>query len=95
MGIDFDQLDRGSVVIIDRYLYGLKYSGSVCGANLSETLNSMGYISTKFELDVWFKRYVKPSGDVCYKCMLYMLMMFIIWHIILKRTCMVRFAHIY
>ena len=63
-------MNRVSVLIIDRYLYGLKSSGSYWCANIAETLNSMGYRSTYSDPDVWFKRAVDPSAEEYYKYIL-------------------------
>ena len=46
---------RGSVIIIDRGLYGLKSSGLAWREMLAEILNSVWYSSTESYLDVWFK----------------------------------------
>ena len=59
----FGLLDRVSVMIISRALYGLKSRGAAWSAKLAETLNYTGHISTYLEPDVWIKFSVKPSGE--------------------------------
>ena len=62
VGTKFDQLDRGSVMIIYWASYRLKSSGSVWRAKLANTLNHMGNRSTESDPYVWFKWDMKPSG---------------------------------
>ena len=63
MGTEFVLSDRGSVMIIDRDLIVLKSSGAAWHTNLADKLNSMGYLYADSDPDVWFKRFVKPSGE--------------------------------
>ena len=61
-GKEFGPSYRGSVMIIARYLYGLKYSGRSWGEKLADKFKSIGYFSTESDPDVLLKRSVKPSG---------------------------------
>ena len=54
-------------MIIYRGFYRIKSSVSAWREKLAETLNSMGYLSTKSDPDVWFKQPVMPSGEDYYK----------------------------
>ena len=47
MVIEFGTLDKGSGMIIDRDLYGLKSSGEFWHAKLLDTLNPLRYHSTE------------------------------------------------
>ena len=69
-GIDFGSLDKGSVMIIDKDLYGLKSRGTSWRQNIVETFNSMGYCSTEPDPYAWFKRAVKPASEEYYKYMI-------------------------
>ena len=62
-GTEFGSSDRGSVMRIDKDLYGLKSSGSDWRENISETLNSIVYQYTELDPVVWFKLDVNSSGD--------------------------------
>ena len=60
-GMDFGS-EAGMITIFRKALYGLKSSGAAFYANLAETLNGIGLMSTKAEPDVWYFPVVKPNG---------------------------------
>ena len=44
----------GTIMIVRMVLYGLKSSVTVFFENLAETLNDIGFLSTKADPDVWY-----------------------------------------
>ena len=58
------------ITIFRKALYGLKSSGAAFYANLAETLNGIGLMSTKAEPDVWYFPVVKPNGFEYYEYIL-------------------------
>jgi hypothetical protein len=53
-GREFGEL-KGTLLIIDRGLYGLRSSAARFHENLSEKLMSMGFQPTKVDTDFWIK----------------------------------------
>jgi hypothetical protein len=62
--------DKGKVMLIRKALYGLKSSGAVFRALLSETLRDMGYVATKADPDVYIRPAKKPDGFDSYEMVL-------------------------
>ena len=62
--------EKGSVMIIDRALYGLKSSGAAWRAKLAETLDQIGYFPSEADPDVWLSKEIRPDGSVGWKYML-------------------------
>ena len=62
--------DSGSVMLIEKALYGLKSSGATWRAMFAATLQDMGYKSTKADPDVWIKPAAKPDGTEYYEMIL-------------------------
>ena len=62
--------DSGSVMLIEKALYGLKSSGAAWRAMFAATLQYMGYKSTKADPDVWIKPAAKPDGTKYYEMIL-------------------------
>jgi len=60
----------GTVMIIEKALYGLKTSGAAWRALLASSLTELGYESTKADPDVWIRAAVKPDGFEYYKMLL-------------------------
>ncbi len=50
----------GATLIIRKALYGLRISAERWHAHFSDTLRAMGFITTRFDLDVWIK--LRPDG---------------------------------
>ena len=53
-GLEFGQ-EKGTVMVIDRSLYGLKTSGASWRSMLADTLSLYGYVQSKADMDVWLK----------------------------------------
>ena len=49
-------------MIVRMALYGLKSSGAVFCDNLADTLNEIGFLSTKVDPDLLYRPAVKPNG---------------------------------
>ena len=62
--------EQGSVMIIARALYGLKFSGAAWRSTLAQSMEQLGYSPTQAEPDVWIKRATKGDGTPYYKIML-------------------------
>jgi hypothetical protein len=60
----------GTVMIIEKALYGLKTSGAAWRALLASFLTELGYKSTKADPDVWIRAAVKPDGFEYYEILL-------------------------
>jgi hypothetical protein len=59
--------EEGSVMIIQKALYGLKSSGAAFRAHLAETLYDLSYLPTKADPDVWIRPAVKANGFEYYE----------------------------
>ena len=59
--------EAGTIVIVRKALYGLKSSGTAFRAHLGETLNDIGFLSTKAYPDIWYRLAVKPNTFGYYK----------------------------
>jgi hypothetical protein len=53
-----------------RALYGLKSSGAAWRAHLAGTLQSLGFISSLADPDVWYREATKPDGFQYYEYLL-------------------------
>jgi Reverse transcriptase (RNA-dependent DNA polymerase) len=62
--------EKGSIFIVKKALYGLKSSGAAFRSLLSETLQAMGYTSTRADLEVYIRKSVKDDGSQYYKMVL-------------------------
>jgi len=62
--------DEGSVMIIKRALYGLRSSGFSWRQMLAQTLDDMGYVSTRADPDVYRRKSYKPDGTPYYELVL-------------------------
>jgi hypothetical protein len=62
--------DEGSIMIIQRALYGLKSSGAAFRAMLAEKLYNMGYKPTRGDPDVHLRPTLKSDGTKCYEYVL-------------------------
>lgn len=62
--------NKGKVLLVVRALYGLKSSGASWRAMFAETLNDLGYVSSKADPDLWLKPKTKPNGDKYYSMVL-------------------------
>jgi hypothetical protein len=60
----------GTVMIIEKALYGLKTSGAAWRSLLASPLTEVGYESTKADPDVWIRPAVKPNGFEYYEMLL-------------------------
>ncbi len=60
----------GRVIIIRRALYGLKSSGAAFHAHLANALQSIGFISSLADPDVWYRAAIKPNGEKYYEYLL-------------------------
>jgi hypothetical protein len=60
----------GTVMIIEKALYGLKTSGAAWRALLASLLTDLGYESTRADPDVWICAAVKPDGFEYYEMLL-------------------------
>jgi hypothetical protein len=71
-GPEFGPEDEGSVLIIERALYGLKSSGAAWRAMLAQTMRDLGYKSCLADPDVWIRPQSKPDGSEYYEyCLIY------------------------
>ena len=68
-GPDFGS-EAGTIMIIRMALYGLNSSGTAFHAHLAETLNYIGFLSTKADPGVWCRPAVKPNGFEYYEYIL-------------------------
>ena len=57
-------------MIVEKALYGLKYSGATWRAMFVETLQDMHFTLTKADPDVWLKPATKPDRTEYYKMIL-------------------------
>ena len=62
--------DAGTIMIVRMTLYGPKSSIAAFCAHLAETLNEIGFLSTKGEPGGWYQTTVKPSSFDYYKYIL-------------------------
>ena len=62
--------EAGTIIIFRMALYGLKSSGAAFRAHLANTLNDIGFLSTKVDPDVWYRPAVKPNGFEYYEYIL-------------------------
>jgi hypothetical protein len=69
-GPEFGPHNVGKTVIIVRTMYGLKSSGAAWHANLSETLQGMGFTPSYADPDVWYKPAIKEDGFEYYEYIL-------------------------
>lgn len=60
-GLDVGE-DEGKVLILVRALYGLRSSGSSWRSTLATTLESLDFLNTIADPDVWRQRATKPNG---------------------------------
>ena len=60
-GLDFGS-EAVMIMIVKMALYGLKSSGVAFCTHLEDTLNGIGFLSTKVDPDVWYRLAVKPNG---------------------------------
>ena len=60
----------GSIMIVQKALYGLKGSGIAFRANLAEKLHDIGFIPTRADPDVLRQPAVKPDGFEYYEYIL-------------------------
>ena len=58
------------IIIFRMALDGLKSSGTEFRAHLSDTLNDIGFLSTKADPDVWYRPAVKPNAFEYYEYIL-------------------------
>jgi hypothetical protein len=65
-GTEFDEL-RGTVLIIEKALYGLKSSGAAWRAMLRDTILEMEFTDTTADHDVYRRIATKPNGEVYYE----------------------------
>jgi len=63
-------LKAGTVMIIEKALYGLKTSGAAWRTLLASLLTELGYESTQADPDVWICVAVKPEGFEYYEMLL-------------------------
>ena len=49
-------------MIVKMVLYGLKSSGASFCTHLAETLNGIGFLSTKVDPEIWYQLATKPNG---------------------------------
>ena len=68
-GPDFGS-EAGTIMIIRMALYCLNSSGTAFHAHLAETLNYIGFLSTKADPGVWCRPAVKPNGFEYYEYIL-------------------------
>ena len=59
--------EKDSIMLIRKALYGLKSSGAAFQAQLANTLQDNGFISTKSDPDMWLRPAVKPNGQEYYE----------------------------
>ena len=57
-------------MIVNMALYGLKSGGASFRVHLAETLNDIGFLSTKAEPDLWYRPVVKPNSFEYYEYIL-------------------------
>jgi hypothetical protein len=69
-GLEFGAELQGQPVLIVRALYGLKSSGAAWRAHLAATLQSLGFISSLADPDVWYREATKPCGFQYYEYLL-------------------------
>jgi hypothetical protein len=69
-GLEFGAELQGQPVLIIRALYGLKSSGAAWRAHLAGTLQSLGFISSLADPDVWYREATKPDGFQYYEYLL-------------------------
>jgi hypothetical protein len=69
-GLEFGAELQGQPVLIVRALYGLKSSGAAWRAHLAGTLQSLGFISSLADPDVWYREATKPDGFQYYEYLL-------------------------
>jgi hypothetical protein len=69
-GPEFGAELQGQSVLIVRALYGLKSSGAAWRSHLANTLNSMGFMSSLADADVWLRPSSKPDGFQYYEYVL-------------------------
>ena len=62
--------DEGCDMKVVRAWYGLKSSGAICHAMLSQTMMDMKYTRCKADHDVWYCPAVKPNGFEYYEYVL-------------------------
>ena len=62
--------EKGSIMLICKALYGLKSSGAAFRAHLANTLHDNGFISSKYDPDMWLCPAVKPDGQEYYEYIL-------------------------
>ena len=58
-------------MIVNMALYGLKSGGASFRVHLAETLNDIGFLSTKAEPDLWYRPVVKPNSFEYYEYILW------------------------
>ena len=59
--------DRGKALIVIRALYGLKSAGSSWRTALAEVLDSLEFVSTRADPDVWIRSAVRDDGFKYYE----------------------------
>jgi len=69
-GPEFGPQRIGQTVIVVCAMYGLKSSGAAWHAQLSSTLQDMGFITSLADPDVWLRPACKPSGSEYYEYIL-------------------------
>ena len=62
--------EAGTIFIVRKALYGLKSAGAAFRSLLVNTLNDIGYKTTKADLDVWIRPAVKADGFEYYELVL-------------------------
>ena len=62
--------ESGTIMLIRKALYGLKYSGAAFHAHLAETLYDIGFVPTRADPDVWLRPAVKEDGFEYYEYVL-------------------------
>ena len=69
IGAEFGS-DKGKIMIKCHALYGFKSSGASWRATFTETLNDIGYTSSRADPDLWIKPKVKSNSDDYYSLIL-------------------------
>ena len=57
-------IEKGTAMIIDRAIYGLKSSGASWSKFLAKTLTSLGHRSFEADANVCMKRNFNPTGEL-------------------------------
>jgi len=65
-GPEFGEFE-GCVVIIVKALYGLRSSGSAWHSHFSDTLRGMGFVPSRADMDMWYRRQKKADGTEYYE----------------------------